>query len=104
MAYSISQKTPPMLLYGILFIGFIAFFAAAAIDHCVSNVLSEAQRQASVSKEAAQQVLAALSAARSAASAVGEELQIGDGIVGEGIGLEPSPQVLDRVELRSVRR
>ena len=30
VAYSISQKTPPMLLYGILFMGFIAFFAAAA--------------------------------------------------------------------------
>jgi hypothetical protein len=30
VAYSISQKTPPMLLYGILFLGFVAFFAAAA--------------------------------------------------------------------------
>jgi hypothetical protein len=29
-AYAISQKTPPMLLYGILFLGFISFFAAAA--------------------------------------------------------------------------
>jgi hypothetical protein len=30
VAYSISQKTPPLLLYGILFLGFVAFFAAVA--------------------------------------------------------------------------
>jgi hypothetical protein len=30
VAYAISQKTPTALLYGMLFLGFISFFAAAA--------------------------------------------------------------------------
>lgn len=30
VAYAISQRTPPVLLYGLLFLGFISFFAAAA--------------------------------------------------------------------------
>jgi len=30
VAYSMSQKTPPLLLYGLVFLGFIAFFAAVA--------------------------------------------------------------------------
>ena len=30
MAYAMSQKTPPILLYGVVFLGFIAFFAAIA--------------------------------------------------------------------------
>jgi hypothetical protein len=30
VAYSISQEAPPMLLYGIMVLGFVAFFAAVA--------------------------------------------------------------------------
>lgn len=57
-----------------------------------------------MSEEATQQILAALSAARGTASAMSEQLKIDDGIVGERIGLEPSPQVFDGIELGGVRR
>ena len=30
VAYAISQKTPPVVLYGLLFVGFVTFFAAIA--------------------------------------------------------------------------
>lgn len=55
-------------------------------------------------KESAQQILAALSAARGASGAMSEQLKIDDGIVGERIGLQPGPQVFDGVKFRGVRR
>lgn len=55
-------------------------------------------------KEATQQILASLSAARSASGAMSEQLKIDDGIVGKWIGLEPTPQVFDGVELGGIGR
>src|SRR6185437_5499704 len=45
-----------------------------------------------------------LHAVGSAARTAGEAVKVESGIVGEGIGLEPRPEVLDGVEFRSVGR
>ena len=67
--------------------------------------LDELQRlKADVSKQVAQQTLAALSAARGASCATSKPLQIGAGIVGQRMGLQTGPQIFDRVELRRVGR
>lgn len=55
-------------------------------------------------EERAQQVLAVLHGVSSAACAMREAVKIDGGVVGERIGLQPGPEVLDGVQFRSVRR
>jgi hypothetical protein len=57
-----------------------------------------------VSEKAAQQVLPALDRVGSATGSVRESRHVEDGIVGERIGLEPGPEIFDRIELGRVRR
>ncbi len=57
-----------------------------------------------MTQEAAQQVLAVLSAACSAAGAMSQHLQIGDGVVGQRVGFQPGPQVFDGVKFGGIRR
>lgn len=57
-----------------------------------------------MSEKAAQEVLPALGRVGSAAGSVRESLHVEGGIVGERIGLEPGPEIFDRIEFGSVRR
>ncbi len=57
-----------------------------------------------MSQKASQQILPALHGVGSATCSMGQSVKIKGGIVGQGIGLEVSPEVFDRVEFGSVRR
>ena len=57
-----------------------------------------------MSEKASQQILPALDRVGSAAGSVRESPEVEGGIVRERIGLEPGPQIFDRIELGSVRR
>ena len=57
-----------------------------------------------MSEERAQQVLALLDGVSGAARAMGEAVRIDGGVVGERIGLQLGPKVLDGVKFRCVRR
>ena len=57
-----------------------------------------------MTEERAQEILTALDREGGTASAVRERRQIGGGIIGQAIGLEVGPKILDRIEFGSVRR
>ena len=57
-----------------------------------------------MAQKAAQQVLSALDRVGSAAGSVRESPDVEGRIVRERIGLEPGPEIFDRIELGSVRR
>ena len=56
-----------------------------------------------MSEKASQQVLAALHGVGSAACTMSESAKIKGGVVGEGIGFQIGPQVLDGIEFWGVR-
>ena len=66
--------------------------------------MRDAKEEGAVRQEGPQEIFIALDHASLGASGVGEGGDLEEGPVGQRIELEEAPEILDRVELRSVGR
>ena len=78
--------------------------ASEAIDSCITNVLSEAQRKVRMTQEGAQQIGLVLHGAGGTACPMSETRQVERRGIGELVGLQVGPEIFDWVELRGIGR
>jgi hypothetical protein len=75
-----------------------------AIDGCISNVLSQAQKKRAVSKKRTEQRLVHLQGACMPMSRGGEVFNFEGGPIGQGIHFQITPSVFDGVKFGCVGR